>query len=120
MEKLICGMMQRANVTEAELKSQGIIQTDFGEDLSWDYLCYVRSHPIGWAVPTQILYGSRDNLTLLATISDFAEKHYAGLTVMEGGEHWFHTEEQMRFLDEWIRRHENMSGRTSNEGYSYG
>ena len=119
MEKLICGMMQRANVTEAELKSQGIIQTDFGEDLSWDYLCYVRSHPIGWAVPTQILYGSRDNLTSLATISDFAEKHYAGLTVMEGGEHWFHTEEQMRFLDEWIRRHESMSGRTSNEGYSY-
>ena len=32
----------------------------------------------------------------------FAEKHKAGLTVMQGGEHWFHTEEQMRFLDEWI------------------
>ena len=24
------------------------------------------------------------------------------LTVMENGEHWFHTEEQMKFLDEWI------------------
>ncbi|SHK90194.1 hypothetical protein SAMN05216582_12334 [Selenomonas ruminantium] len=34
---------------------------------------------------------------------DFAEKHQAGLTVMEGGEHWFHTEEQMAFLDAWIR-----------------
>ena len=32
----------------------------------------------------------------------FAKKHNAMLTVMEGGEHWFHTEEQMRFLDEWI------------------
>ena len=21
---------------------------------------------------------------------------------MDGGEHWFHTEEQMRFMDEWI------------------
>jgi len=21
---------------------------------------------------------------------------------MEGGEHWFHTEEQMEFLDRWI------------------
>jgi len=21
---------------------------------------------------------------------------------MDGGEHWFHTEEQMRFLDDWI------------------
>ena len=39
---------------------------------------------------------------LITDMSDFAEKHNATLTVMEGGEHWFHTEEQMRFLDEWI------------------
>jgi hypothetical protein len=35
-------------------------------------------------------------------MKDFAEKHHAGLTVMENGEHWFHTEEQMAFLDKWI------------------
>jgi hypothetical protein len=23
--------------------------------------------------------------------------------VMEEGEHWFHTDEQMRFLDNWIK-----------------
>ena len=28
----------------------------------------------------------------------------ATLTVMKGGEHWFHTEEEMKFLDEWIGR----------------
>ena len=103
MEKLITDMMQWANVTEAELKSKGVIHTAFGEDLSWEYLCYVRNHPIDWMVPTKILYGSRDNLTSFETISDFAEKHSATLTVMESGEHWFHTEAQMRFLDEWIR-----------------
>ena len=27
----------------------------------------------------------------------------ARLTIMDGGEHWFHTERQTRFLDEWIR-----------------
>ena len=102
MEKLIYNMMAWANVTEAELQSKGVIHTGFGEDLSWEYLCYVRKHPIVWMVPTQILYGSRDNLTTLETISGFAKKHNALLTVMEGGEHWFHTEEQMRFLDEWI------------------
>ena len=32
----------------------------------------------------------------------FAEKTGAVLTVMPGGEHWFHTDEQMRFLDDWI------------------
>ena len=104
MEKLICDMMARAHVTEAELQSRGTVQTAFGEDLSWDWLRYVRAHPIGWTAPTRILYGSRDNLTTLDTIRAFAEKHNASLTVMEGGEHWFHTEEQMRFLDEWIRR----------------
>ena len=39
----------------------------------------------------------------LETITDFANKHQATLTVMEGGEHWFHTEEQMLFLDNWIK-----------------
>ena len=58
------------------------------------------SHITDWMVPTKILYGSRDNLTSLETISDFAEKHSAMLTVMEGGEHWFHAEEQMWFWDE--------------------
>lgn len=104
MEKLITDMMAWANVTEEELKNKGVIHTDFGEDLSWEYLCYVREHPVEWNVPTDILYGSRDNLTSYNTISAFAEKHSANLTVMENGEHWFHTDEQMKFLDKWIKR----------------
>lgn len=103
MEKLITDMMAWANVTEDELRSRGLIPTSFGEDLSWEYLCYVRDHPVNWNVPTDILYGSRDNLTSIDTITAFAEKHGASLTVMENGEHWFHTEEQMRFLDSWIK-----------------
>ena len=103
MEKLITDMMKLANVTEQKLESEGVIRTDFGEDLSWQYLNYVRTHPIKWRVPTQILYGSNDHLTSLETITDFANKHQANLTVMEGGEHWFHTEEQMVFLDKWIK-----------------
>lgn len=91
-------------MTEEELKVKGVICTDFGEDLSWDYLCYVREHPIQWSVPTSILYGSSDNLTRLETVRAFAEQHDAALTVMEGSEHWFHTDEQMRFLDDWIRK----------------
>ena len=103
MEKLITDMMKWANVTESELESEGIIHTDFGEDLSWEYLSYVRSHPIEWHVPTQILYGGNDHLTSLETITDFANKHQATLTVMDGGEHWFHTEDQMQYLDNWIK-----------------
>ena len=83
---------------------KGVIHTDFGEDLSWDYLCFVREHPIQWSVPTSILYGNNDNLTSLEAVCAFAEQHDAVLTVMENGEHWFHTAEQMRFLDDWIRK----------------
>ena len=103
MEKLITDMMKLANVTEQELESKGMIHTDFSEDLSLEYLNYVRCHSIEWRVPTQILYGSKDHLMSIETITEFALKHQATLTVMEGGEHWFHTEEQMLFLDNWIK-----------------
>ena len=102
MEKLIGSMMLWSNVTEPELAEKGEIATDFGETLSWRYLCYVREHPVAWRVPTRILYGERDNLTSPETISAFAAQHGAELTIMPGGEHWFHTAEQMRFLDDWI------------------
>ena len=75
-----------------------------GVTLDAEHLRYVRQHPIDWRVPTHILYGENDNLTSLATISDFARRTGATLTVMPGGEHWFYTTEQMAFLDVWIRR----------------
>ena len=102
MEKLISDMMAWAHVTAEKLRDKKEIPTDFGETLSWEYLCYVREHPIIWNVPTHILYGEKDHLTSYETISAFAEKIHAALTVMPGGEHWFHTEEQMKFLDNWI------------------
>ena len=104
MEKLIESMMTWANVTERQLEAEKTIETAFGETLSWDYLSYVRAHPIAWDVPTEILYGETDNLQSLDTVRSFAEEHNAGLTVMPGGEHWFHTPEQMQFLDNWMQK----------------
>lgn len=104
MQQLILYMMKCAGVSEKELSQRGEIKTDFGETLSWEYLCYVREHQIKWHIPTEILYGENDNLTSLETITAFAERTGAELTVMPGGEHWFHTEEQMRFLTEWLAK----------------
>lgn len=103
LEKLICDMMMWAGVSEEELREKKTVPTNFGETLSWEYLCYVRENPIEWRIPTKILYGSNDNLTSLDTMREFAQKIGASLTVMNGGEHWFHTAEQMAFLDKWIR-----------------
>ena len=104
MEQLIVDMMFWANVTEDELQDRKEIETTFGETLSWEYLCYVRKNPIIWEIPTDILFGDKDNLTSYATISEFAKHTKSTLTVMRNGEHWFHTEEQMKFLDEWINK----------------
>ena len=103
MEKLITDMMKWSNVTEDELQSKKEIATELGEVLSWEYLCYVRKHPIEWNIPTCILYGKNDSLTSIETISEFSKEIGATLTVMEDGEHWFHTDAQMKFLDDWIR-----------------
>lgn len=104
MERLILDMMQWANVTEQELCEKGEIFTDFGEALSWKYLCFVREHPIQWNVRTEILYAENDSLISHKTVDEFVKNHNAGLTVMENGEHWFHTEEQIAFLNDWISR----------------
>ncbi len=111
MEALILGMMAQTGVTKDELKKKRTIPTAFGEDLSWDYLTWVQSHPVRWTAPTDVLYGGRDNLTSRETITAFAETHHAALTVMEDGEHWFHTGEQLRFLDDWIRRTRSSSAK---------
>lgn len=104
MEKLILTMMTWTNVTEQELCERGEISTSFGEDLSWKYLCFVREHPINWNIPTHILYAGKDNLTPREIVDEFVNTHDVKLTVMEDGEHWFHTEEQIRVLNEWMKK----------------
>ncbi|MBQ9348465.1 MAG: alpha/beta hydrolase [Oscillibacter sp.] len=105
MEKLILRMLAWSHRLEADLERQREIENGYGETLSWTYLQYVRAHPVSWTVPTHILYGENDNLTDLDTIRTFADRCGADLEVMPGGEHWFHTEEQMAFHDGWVRRH---------------
>ena len=103
-ERLIVDMISWAGTSEKELEKRKVIPVDFGDDLSWDYLGYVRNHAIHWNVPTQILYGSNDNLQSIDTMNKFVQENGAGLTVMDGGEHWFHTEKQMWFLDRWMQK----------------
>ncbi len=105
MEKLIKNMMFLAKITEQELEEKKEIKTSFAQTFSWGYFCYVRQNPISWKKPAHILYGAKNNLTDLKTISAFAAQNKATLTVMPNGEHWFHTEEQMTFLDTWLKQY---------------
>ncbi len=103
MEQLILDMINWANTSEKELAEKREIQTDFGETLSWEYLCFVRDNPIIWNVKTEILYAEHDNLTSRKTVDEFINDHNAHLTIMENGEHWFHTDEQIEFLNNWMK-----------------
>ncbi|MDO5111182.1 MAG: GNAT family N-acetyltransferase [Clostridia bacterium] len=102
MERLIIDMTGWAGVSEAQLQEQGEIGTSFGETLSWRYLEFARQHPIAdWNAPTAILYAGKDTLTARETAEAFAKRFHCDLSIMENGEHWFHTPEQMEVLHSW-------------------
>lgn len=105
MAGLIRTMMGWAGVTEAELEERGEIGTAFGETLSWRYYQYAKAHPVeAWSSPTAILYAGGDGLTSRRTVDAFAARFGCDLTVLENGEHWFHTAEQLAFLRQWTAR----------------
>ena len=102
MEGLILTMMSGAGVSEAQLRERGEIADALGRPLSWKYLCWVREHPVyRWACPVRILWGSGDNMTPREAVEAYARRQGARLTVLEGGEHWFHTPEQLAALKKW-------------------
>ena len=113
MERLILGMMRASGIDEEELKARGTVQTPVGT-LSWEYLSYVRTHPMRLDADISVLYGEHDELTPRGAIEQFAKKSGAALTVMKNGEHWFHTSEEMRFLDEWIAACEKKGRKNGN------
>ena len=54
-----------------------------------------------WACPIRILWGSGDNMMPREAVEAYARRQGARLTVLEGGEHWFHTPEQLTALKKW-------------------
>lgn len=38
------------------------------------------------------------------TIKNFSNKFNCDLTILENGEHYFHTEEQLKFYKEWLEK----------------
>ena len=102
MERMICNMMTWFNVSEDRLKTEQEIATPIGQPLYWDYFRYVKEHPITkWNVPTTILYGSKDDIVDKDTVDKFAKRFHADLQVMEQGEHYFHTDEQLSYFRQW-------------------
>ena len=103
MKVIIDNMMLWSNTTEEKLKEKQEIKTDFGQILYWDYYKYVKDNPItNWNKKTYILYGDKDNMQDRAIIERFGKDFNCNLTIMENGEHYFHTEEQLNYYKNWL------------------
>lgn len=104
MERLIQNMMKWSNISEEDLKEKGEYKTSFGEILSWDYYEYARNNLVSkWDSPTFILYGENDNLTERCVLDSFVIQNGCTVDIMPDGEHYFHTKEQLEYLDNWLR-----------------
>ncbi len=105
MRRLIEAMMAWFSVSEERLRAEGEIPTPIGKTLSWEYYRYVLAHPVAaWNHPTAVLYGERDAVCSSEWVSDFCRRFSCDLTVMPGGEHFFHTEAQAAFFRDWLER----------------
>ena len=103
MKVIIDNMMLWSNTTEEMLKERQEIKTDFGQTLYWDYYEYVKDNPItNWNKKTSVLYGNKDNLHDENIVKDFCNNFNCELSILENGEHYFLTEEQLEFYKNWI------------------
>lgn len=103
MKIIIDNMMLWSNTTEEKLKAKQEINTEFGQTLYWDYYKYVKENPIvNWNKETYILYGSKDNMQEQSIIQDFSNKFNCKLSILENGEHYFHTEKQLDYYKSWL------------------
>lgn len=104
MKWLVEHMMLWSDVTEEMLREKQEIDTDI-DTLRWDYYCYIQNHPIlEWKHKTFILYGALDNLQPMDSISDFAHRFSAELTISRDSEHPFMTERDYEIVLNWMKK----------------
>lgn len=101
MGRIIQNMMRWCDVSEEQLRREGEIKTPV-KTLYWSYYQYVMAHPVTWNIPTGLLCGRQDTLCDFKVTQDFSVRFGARLTVMEEGEHYFHTAAQLAFLRRWL------------------
>jgi len=105
MSQLIFNIMMDNNISRGTLKEKGTIVCKDGTVLNYDFYNYLCNHKDSWNIPTNILYGSHDELVYIENIAEFLENHpLTKLTIMKGAGHFFHTDEEKQFIKDWLFR----------------
>lgn len=103
MERIIRNMMTWFSVTPQQLEKEQSIETPIGQTLYWDYFRYVLDHPVDtWNCDTRILYGKKDTLVEYDTIIHFTDNSGAKVEMVENGEHYFNTDDQLAVYTRWV------------------
>ena len=103
MHQLIFGIMMSNKICLEKLKEERIIKIDDKTSISYDFYKSLENHQDSWEVPTEILYGEKDNVIYIENIADFLADHPdAKLTIKQGSEHYMHTEEEKEFIKNWF------------------
>ncbi|MBR6114993.1 MAG: alpha/beta hydrolase [Oscillospiraceae bacterium] len=104
MEALIRQMMVWFGVTPERLEREGEIETPV-DTMSWAYYQYVLARPLRrWDVPTEILYGAKDELQPPEVIRAFCRRFGAGLTVAENSGHAFMDAGDDAIVRAWLEK----------------
>ena len=102
MESMISNLMKWSGVSEERLKKEKEIPTDFGQTLSWRYLCYAREHEAhAYCSNTAVLYASGDKLIPKTVIDRFVSDNSCRIRLIDGGEHWLHTPDEIEIMNCW-------------------
>lgn len=103
MEYLIEQMMVWFNVSKERLAREKEVETPI-DIMSWDYYQYVKTHPIRkWGIPTNILFGGKDDLQSSEVVKKFTDRFDCVLTVAENSEHSFMGKGDGLIVKQWLR-----------------
>lgn len=103
MRQVIEYIMQEIGATPEQLEQHQSIPNPY-ETLYWEYYQYVLANPIvNWPLATAILRGQYDTLCSAQSATDFAARFNCRLQEQPGGEHWFHTPEQLAYYRQWLQ-----------------
>lgn len=105
MEYLIRQMFRWFDISEERLAQEKEIDTPI-DLMTWDYFQYVLAHPVEkWQIPTEILYGGKDDLQSLAVMQEFSRNFGCNLTLSENSRHPFMEEADLPIVQQWLHDH---------------
>lgn len=98
-------MFRWFDISEELLAQEKEIDTPI-DLMTWDYFQYVLAHPVEkWQIPTEILYGGKDDLQSLDVMQKFSRNFGCNLTLAENSRHPFMEEADLLIVQQWLHDH---------------